>query len=50
MAKKIVSKVLFNKKTGQMMIFPSKKQTKSANPSIKFGEDLFVELKFLKKK
>ncbi len=49
MTKKVISKVLFNKKTGQMMIFPSKKKTKALNPTIKFGDDLFVKLQFHKK-
>lgn len=39
-----------NRRTGQPMIFPSKKKMKLADPSIKFGDDLFVELSFIKKK
>ncbi len=50
MVKKIVSKVIFNKKTGQIMIFPSKKKIQASNPSIKFDEIKFAELRFLDKK
>ena len=50
MAKKVISKVIFNKRTGQLMIFPSKKKIKAANPTIKFGDNLFVKLEFLEKK
>ena len=50
MAKKVISKVIFNKRTGQLMIFPSKKKIKAANPTIKFNEELFVSLEFLRKK
>jgi hypothetical protein len=49
MAKKIISRVMYNKRTGQPMVFPSKKQMRAINPTIKFSDDLFVELKFLKK-
>ena len=50
MAKKIISRVVMNKRTGQPMIFPSKKKIKANNPTIKFDKNLFVELKFLRKK
>ena len=50
MGKKVVSRVIINRRTGQLMIFPSKKKIKIANPTIKFGDDLFVSLEFLRKK
>ena len=50
MAKKIISKVIVNKRTGQLMIFPSKKKIKIANPKLRFGKHLFVRLEFLEEK
>lgn len=51
MAKKtMVRKVFINKKTKQGMVTLSKKQMKVANPTLKFGEDLFVELEVFNKK
>lgn len=50
MVKKVITKVLFNKKTGQLMIFPSKKKIRANNPTIKFDGELFVSLEFLRKK
>lgn len=58
MTKKIINKVVFNKRTGQMMIFPSKKALKvnnpnlmkASNPKLKFQEDLFVRMEFFRKK
>jgi hypothetical protein len=50
MGKKIVSRVVINKRTGQPMIFPSKKLIRANNPTLKFDKELFVELTFLKKK
>jgi len=50
MAKKVISRVVMNKRTGQPMIFPSKKEIKAKNPTIKFDENLFVRLEFLRKK
>ncbi len=48
MAKKIIRKVFVNKRNKQLSVSLSKKELKIANPDIKFGEDLFVELKVLK--
>lgn len=49
-SKRITSKVIINKKTGQLMIFPSKKKIRAAQPTLKFGEDLFVKLEFIRRK
>lgn len=48
--KKMVRKVFINKKTKQGMVTLPKKQMKLADPSLKFGDDLFVELEVFKKK
>jgi len=47
---KIVRKVFVNKKTKQFSVTLSKKQLKAADPTIKFGENLFVEIKLLRGK
>lgn len=45
MAKKsITRKVFVNKRTKQLSISLSKKQLKRMKPSLRFGEDLFVEI------
>ncbi len=46
----MVRKAFMNKKTKQLSITLSKKEIKSVDPSVKFGENLFVELKILKRK
>ena len=48
--KKLISKVFVNKKTNQLSIFPSKKEIKKIDPSIKFGEELFVKLQIFNKR
>jgi len=48
--KKIIRKVFVNKKNNQLSVSLSKKQIKIADPSIKFSDDLFVELRVFKKK
>lgn len=47
---KIVRKVFVNKKNKQFSVTLSKKQLKAVDPTIKFGENLFVEIKILKRK
>ncbi len=49
MGNKIIRRVFVNKKNKQLSVSLSKKQLKASNPNIKFNEDLFVELKILKK-
>ncbi len=45
MAKKsITRKVFVNKRTKQLSFSLSKKQLKRMKPSLRFGEDLFVEI------
>ena len=48
MSKKIIRKVFVNKRNKQLTVPLSKKELKAADPDIKFGDDLFVELKILK--
>lgn len=50
MSKKIIRKVYTNKKNNQLTVTLSKKQLKKKNPSIKFSDNLFVELKVFNKK
>ncbi len=50
MAKKIIRKVFMNKKNKQLTVPLSKKEIKKIDPTIKFGDDLFVELRILKRK
>jgi len=50
MPKKIIRKVFINKRNKQLSVPLSKKEIKIADPTIKFGEELFVELKFVKRK
>jgi len=51
MAKKsMVRKVFVNKRNNQLNVPLSKKQIKKTNPTIKFGEDLFVKLVIFNKK
>lgn len=49
MGKTVVRKVFVNKKTGQGSVTIPKKEFKKLNPSIHFGENLFVKLEFLEK-
>ena len=46
----IIKKVFVNKRTKQLSVTIPKKKLKAMNPKIKFGEDLFVELRILKRK
>jgi len=48
--KSMVRKVFINKKNNQLNVPLSKKQIKKIDPTIKFGEDLFVELVIFNKK
>ncbi len=50
MPKKIIRKVFVNKTNKQLSVSLSKKELKLIDPTIKFGEDLFVELKIVRKK
>ena len=50
MSKKIIRKVFVNKRNKQLSVSLSKKQLRATDPTIKFGENLFVEIKILKKK
>lgn len=47
MPKKIIRKVFVNKRNKQLSVSISKKQLKKIDPSIKFSEALFVELKIV---
>lgn len=47
--KKIVRKVFKNKRNAQLSVSLSKKEIKKMNPTIKFGEDLFVQLEIFNK-
>jgi len=46
---KIIRKVFVNKNNKQLNVPLSKKEIRIADPTIKFNEDLFVELKVFKK-
>lgn len=50
MTKKIIRKVFTNKRNKQLTVTLSKKEIKKIDPTIKFGDELFVELSVLKKK
>ncbi len=50
MARKIIRKVFVNKRNKQLSVPLSKKEIRATNPTIKFGEDLFVKLEFIKKR
>ncbi len=47
---KIIRKVFINKKNKQLSVSLPKKEFRKLDPTIKFGEDLFVELRIVKKK
>ena len=47
MVKSIVRKVSMNKRTKQLSVTIPKRKVKAANPTIKFGEDLFVRISFI---
>ncbi len=46
----VIRKVFINKKTKQASVTLSKKEMKKIDPSLKFGEKLFVKLKIFKGK
>ena len=50
MAKKIVRKVFMNKNNKQLSVSIPKKKLKKLDPTIKFGEELFVEITLPDKK
>lgn len=47
MTKPLVRKLYVNKKNKQLSVSIPKKEFKKIDPTIKFGEDLFVEIKLL---
>ena len=49
-SKSMIRKVFINKKTKQASITLSKKEIKKIDPTIKFNDKLFVELRILKEK
>jgi len=50
MAKKsMIRKVFINKRNKQLSVPLSKKQIKALDPTIKFGDNLFVELRIFNK-
>ncbi len=49
-ANKIIRKVYINKRNKQLNISLPKKQLKLLDPTIKFGDDLFVELRVFRRK
>ncbi len=48
--RKIVRRAFVNKKNKQFSVSIPKKEIKKIHPTIKFGEDLFVEIKILRRK
>lgn len=50
MSKKIIRKVFVNKRNKQLTVPLSKKELRKIDPTIKFGDDLFVELTIFKGK
>lgn len=46
---KIVRKVFMNKNNKQMSVVLPKKEIKKLDPTLKFGENLFVKLEVFKK-
>lgn len=50
MVVKVTRKVFVNKRTKQLSVTIPKKQLKKMDPDLKFGEELFVELRILKRK
>ena len=49
MKNKIIRKVFMNKNNKQWTVTLPKKKMKSLDPTIKFGEDLFVEIKVVRR-
>ncbi len=50
MAKKIVRKLFINKRTKQLSLTIPKKEIRASDPTIKFDENLFVRLEFIRRK
>lgn len=50
MVVKIIRKASVNKRTKQLSVTIPKKKLRAMDPELKFGEDIFVELKILKRK
>lgn len=50
MVVKVTRKVFINKKTKQGSVTLPKRELKRLDPTLKFGEDMFVELKILKRR
>ena len=50
MVDKVIRKASINKRTKQLSVTIPKKEFRKMNPELKFGEELFVELKILKRK
>lgn len=50
MTKRLVRKPFINKKTKQLSVSIPKKEWKRIDPTLKFGDDLFVELRVFRKK
>lgn len=49
MTKKMIRKVFVNKKNKQLTVPLSRKEIKKIDPTIKFSDNLFVELSIFKK-
>ena len=50
MSHKIIRKVFLNKKNKQLMVTLPKKEMRANDPTIKFNEELFVELRIFKRR
>ncbi len=50
MVVKVIRKASINKRTKQLSVTLPKRELKKMDPELKFGEDLFVELKILKRR
>ncbi len=50
MVVKVIRKASVNKNTKQLSVTIPKRELRKMDPDLKFGEDLFVELKILKRK
>jgi len=49
MATKIIRKAAINKRTKQLSVTIPKKELKATNPKLKFNEDIFVELRIVRR-
>ena len=50
MPKGLIRKPFINKRTKQMSVSIPRKELKKIDPTLKFGDDLFVELRVFRKK